>query len=397
VDFLARTCVESDRFVHAPRKTRLAVSKLVEGVMKARSIVFSCLALVACTSSPGRGTGGPGGHSGAQGAAGQGGGGAQAGSGGGSDGAGASGSGAAGSAGGTSGAAGAAGSNATAGAGGGGGGASGGSGAGGSAGGSSGTGGGGPTDGGAFDGNLPDGGNFVPAGYTGTPWKTLTIPGFIYAADYDKGGAGVGFCHSANVTSAADCAGGIKLNDWCCGNNKGCDQRTQPAACPIYRMDADNAGLSHMNAAEPDNYAASGPTWVDGPNGPTLTGPAATATSPVPQHANMTTVDDVYISYMHTGQWSQYTVHVLAPGTYSIGGLLGTPGGVTISFDFGNGVSSGTVNVPPSPTPQTEAYHEWYIVSNMGQVTFAAAGTYLMRFSLLTQQFNPLYFTFSKM
>ena len=53
--------------------------------------------------------------------------------------------------------------------------------------------------------------------------------------------------------------------------------------------------------------------------------------------------------------------------------------------------------MPPSPTPQTEAYHEWYIVSGMGQVTFPAAGTYLMRFSLLTQQFNPIYFTFSKM
>jgi hypothetical protein len=272
-----------------------------------------------------------------------------------------------------------------------------GGGTGGSAAGATGNG-GSPADAGtSFDGNLPDGGNFVPTGYTGTPFKVLTIPGIIYAADYDKGGASVGFCHSANVTTVGECAGGIKLNDWCCGNNKGCDQRTQPAACPIYRMDADNAGLSHMNAAEPDNWAASGPTWVDGANGPTLTGPASTVKSPVPQDANTTTEEDVYISYMHTGQWSQYTVHVLAPGTYSIGGVMGTPAGVTISFDFGSGVTSGTVTVPPSPTPQTEAYHEWFTVSAIGQVTFPAAGTYLMRFSLLTQQFNPLYFTFSKM
>ena len=33
----------------------------------------------------------------------------------------------------------------------------------------------------------------------------------------------------------------------------------------------------------------------------------------------------------------------------------------------------------------------------MGTVTFTAPGTYLMKFTLLTQQFNPLYFTFSKM
>ena len=34
---------------------------------------------------------------------------------------------------------------------------------------------------------------------------------------------------------------------------------TQPTMCPIYREDADNAGLSHMNAAEPDNWAARAP------------------------------------------------------------------------------------------------------------------------------------------
>jgi hypothetical protein len=365
--------------------------------MKAGSLVLSVSLLVACSSSPTRNGAGTAGQSGSGGLAGQSGGaGGQAGGGSGTagDATGGSGSGP----GGAIGTAGAAGGGA---AGSGGSGASG-TGAGGTAGsGSGGSGGGGVSGnldaGTSFDGNFPDGGNFVPAGYTGTPFKTLTIPGFIYAADYDKGGAGVGFCHSSGVTGVAACAGGIKLNDWCCGNNKGCDERTQPAVCPIYRMDADNAGLSHMNTAEPDNYAASGPTWMDGPNGPTLTGPAAVVMSPVPQHANTTTVDDVYISYMHTGQWSQYTVHVLAAGTYKIGGLLGTPGGVTISFDFGNGVTSGTVTVPPSPTPQTEAYHEWYIVSGMGQVTFPAAGTYLMRFSLLTQQFNPLYFTFSKM
>lgn len=365
--------------------------------MKTRTWVLGCLALMACSASPGRGSGSAG-QTGSAGVAGNGGSAGSGQAGGGAGAGGASGLGA-GGLGGSGGTPGAAGTNATAGVGGAGvggaGGALGGAGSGGAGGAAAG--GSGAPDGGLPDGNFPDGGNFVPAGYTGTPFKTLTIPGFIYAADYDKGGASVGFCHSADVTTVAACAGGIKLNDWCCGNNKGCDQRTQPAACPIYRQDDDNAGLSHMNTAEPDNYAASGPTWVDGPNGPTLTGPQAAVMSPVPQHANTTTDDDTYISYMHTGQWSQYTVHVLGAGTYDIGGLLGTPAGVTISFDFGNGVTSGIVTVPPSPTPQTEAYHEWYAVSHMGQVTFTAAGTYLMRFSLLTQQFNPLYFTFSKM
>jgi hypothetical protein len=364
--------------------------------MKAGKLVFLCLSLAACGSSPRSNTGtagqsGSGGTAGQTGAAGAG----QAGTGTGTSGTGGQNSGTAGGAAGTGGGAG--GTSA----GGAGGAATGGSGAGGTAGG---TGGGaaGTSDqdaGPVFDGNFPGGGNFLPTGYTGTPFnnKTLTVPGFIYSADYDTGGASVGFCHSANVTTVAGCAGGIKLNDWCCGNMKLCDERTQPTVCPIYRMDADNAGLSHLNNAEPDNWAASGPTWVDGTDGPTLTGAASTVKTPIPYDQNMTTEQDVYISYMHTGQWSQYTVHVLAAGTYSIGGVMGTPGGVTISLDFGNGVTSGTIMVPPSPTPQTEAYHEWYTVSNIGQVTFPAAGTYLMRFNLLTQQFNVLYFTFSKM
>ena len=36
-------------------------------------------------------------------------------------------------------------------------------------------------------------------------------------------------------------------------------------------------------------------------------------------------------------------------------------------------------------------------MSNIGTVTFASAGTYVMKFTLTVSQFNPLYFTFTKM
>ncbi|HEX3853276.1 MAG TPA: hypothetical protein VHW01_20070, partial [Polyangiaceae bacterium] len=65
-----------------------------------------------------------------------------------------------------------------------------------------------------------------------------------------------------------------------------------------------------------------------------------------------------------------------------------------------SGVTSGPIMVPVSPVADCkcpETYHSWNVVSNMGQVTFPAAGTYLMRFTLTASQFNPLYFTFSKM
>jgi hypothetical protein len=369
--------------------------------MSSRLLLLLCLPLMvcaACSSSPNPRIVGAGGQGGAtnNGSAGQGSG---AGQGGGGAGQGGGGAGQGGSVGGDAGAAGGgvAGSAGVAG-----------SGAGGSGGASAGNGGASGSDAGVSV-DVPPGGSFVPAGYTGTPFKTLTIPGIIYAADYDKGFSGVAFCRvGAAVPPTPATCGTPKFDDWCCGaNNARCDQRGQ-AACPIYRQDSndptmnDNAGISHMNGGEPDNWAATGPTWVVGVDGnPTLTGPTGTVRTPVPYHTDMTTDEDVYISYMFTGQWQDYTVQVMAAGTYAIGGVMGTPPGTQITLDFGTvggtKVTSGIINVPPSPTPQTEAYHEWFNVSDMGTVTFPAAGTYLMRFTLVAQQFNPLFFTFSKM
>jgi len=254
-----------------------------------------------------------------------------------------------------------------------------------------------------------DGGvNKIPAGYPGTPFVQNVIPGFLYAANYDKGGPGVAYCHSATATTAAACATGIHLTDWCCSDTNAqmtgarCDDRNQSrGACPLYRPDSDNAGLSHMNLGEVDTYAAAGPTWVPGPNGPTLTGPMVTVGAPVPQHANMTTQDDTYLSYTVTGQWQKYTVEVLSAGTYSIGTLMGTPPGAKATFDFGDGVTSGSIALPASPVSAAckclEAYHAWTNSMNLGTVTFPAAGTYLLTLTLNMGTYNPLYFTFTKM
>jgi hypothetical protein len=254
-----------------------------------------------------------------------------------------------------------------------------------------------------------DGGvNMIPAGYTGTPFVENVIPGFLYVANYDKGGPGVAYCHSAMATTPAACANAIHLTDWCCSDTNPqmtgarCDDRNQAKGpCPLYRPDDDNAGLSHMNLGEVDTYAANGPTWVPGPNGPTLTGPMVTVGTPVPQHANTTTQDDTYLSYTNTGQWQKYTVKVLSAGTYSIGTLMGTPPNAKATFDFGGGITSGAIALPASPVTAAckclEAYHAWYNSANIGTVTFPAAGTYLMTLTLNMGTYNPLYFTFTKM
>jgi hypothetical protein len=227
------------------------------------------------------------------------------------------------------------------------------------------------TDGGSATADaapLPDGAvNGVPADYQGKPFKVLQIPGNIHMADYDLGGVGVAYCHG----NPNDCAAGIKMNDWCCGPGKGCDQRTDPA-CPPYRPNNDNAGLCHMNVGEPDN---------------TPTGQPYAPYYP-------------YLCYMATGEWAKYTVQVTQAGTYAIGGAMAVPAGTSIALDFGNGVTTGTIALPTSPTAMCmcpETYHSWETVSNIGTVTIPAAGTYVMTMRLVSQQFNPEYFSFTKM
>jgi len=210
--------------------------------------------------------------------------------------------------------------------------------------------------------------------YGGTPFKNLTIPGQIYWRDYDLGGPAVAFCHHPKVTTPAECAQGVKLDDWCCTSVR-CDQRKSPT-CPPYRPDADNAGLSHMNNGEPD---------ID---------PAGKLIEP----------QEGYISYTVTGEWLKFTVNVSVAGTYNISGVTAAPRpdqdpNPKISLDFGQGVSTGIFTVPPSVCDPgvrcTEGYHVWQTNLNMAQVKIPTAGTYVMTFTLVDSYFNPFYFNFT--
>jgi len=209
--------------------------------------------------------------------------------------------------------------------------------------------------------------------YSGTPFKDLTIPGRIYFRDYDLGGPAVAFCHAPKVMTPAECAKGIKLDDWCCTRVR-CDECLSPA-CPPYRANADNAGLSHMNDGEPDQD----------PSGKLIS----------PQEA--------YISYTNTGEWLMFTINVSVAGTYNISGMTAAPRpdqspNPLISFDFGQGVTTGVFTVPPSVCDPgarcTEGYHVWQMNSNMAQVMVPKAGVYVMKFTLEKSYFNPLYFEF---
>lgn len=227
----------------------------------------------------------------------------------------------------------------------------------------------GGTSGGGAGGNVAAGGsvNTVPADYKGTPFTALKIPGRINAADYDRGGAGVAWCHDAG-----NCGAGTVTGDY--PQASGIYRPPMPANAKLCSGAAcdDNVGVCRMNPSKPDN---------------TITGQAMPAT-------------DTYLCYSVAGQWTKYTVVVEQPGTYSVGGIMAVPpsgGGVNLSF--GNDISTGNLTLAVTPNTNSgsgENFHSWDDRKNLGTVTFPAAGTYLMTLTQVAR-FNADAFVFTKM
>jgi hypothetical protein len=264
----------------------------------------------------------------------------------------------------------------------------GGSGAGGT-GGSSASGGGAGTSGGAgATGGAPDDGgagatgtggapsdaapgpSFLPAGYAGTPYTTLTIPGRINACDYDRGGAGVAWCHNAGA-----CGSGTTTGDW------------YPGGSPPYRAPIPANAKICSGAACDDNVGV----CRMNPNKPDLIG----VNMPAP-------ASDTYLCYSTAGEWTKYTVLVEQAGTYAVGGFMAVPtgGGVNLSFSGPGNVTTGNLMLADSNPVKNcgggEYYHCWGQRQNLATVTFAQAGVYLMTLTQ-TGRFNADNFTFTKM
>jgi hypothetical protein len=223
-----------------------------------------------------------------------------------------------------------------------------------------------PTDA-ASTSDGPAGPSFVPAGYKGTPFAALQIPGRINAADYDRGGAGVAWCYGMG-----NCRAGTTTGDW------------YPAGSPPYRPPLpgdtkicsgaacdDNVGICRMNPNKPDKTSA------------TVPAPAA----------------DTYLCYSAAGEWTKYTVVVTEAGTYALGGFMAVPQGGGMNLSFGATITTGNLTLAvtnPTTCGGGEYFHCWAQRDGLATVTFPMAGTYLMT---LTQvgRFNADNFTFTKM
>jgi hypothetical protein len=231
-----------------------------------------------------------------------------------------------------------------------------------------GAGGAGGASGSSAGGNVSSGGsvNTVPSDYKGTPFAALKIPGRINAADYDRGGAGVAWCHDAG-----NCGAGTVTGDY--PQASGVYRPPMPANAKLCSGAAcdDNVGVCRMNPSKPDN---------------TINGQAMPAT-------------DTYLCYSVVGEWTKYTVVVEQAGMYSVGGVMAVPQNGAMNLSFGATITTGNVPLAITSTANSgsgENYHSWDTRTNLATVTFPAAGTYLMTFTQ-TGRFNAAAFTFTKM
>jgi hypothetical protein len=209
--------------------------------------------------------------------------------------------------------------------------------------------------------------NNLPVDYQGTPFTTLTIPGRINAADYDRGGAGVAWCHTPG-----NCTADTVTGDW---YPPGSDPYRQPmpadaqicggAACD------DNVGVCRMNPGKPDNT-------IDG--------------DPMPP-------EDTYLCYTTAGTWTKYTVVVMEAGAYAVSGVMGVQQEASANISFGADITTGDMTFPVTPTANSgsgEGFHSWDDRANLATVTFSAPGTYLMTLTQVSR-FNADSFSFTRM
>jgi hypothetical protein len=209
--------------------------------------------------------------------------------------------------------------------------------------------------------------DMLPSGYKGTPFAALTIPGRINAADYDRGGAGVAWCHDMGA-----CGSGTTTGDWYPAGSAPY-RPPIPATAKVCSGAAcdDNVGVCRMSPNKPDRTSA------------TELAPAA----------------DTYLCYSVAGEWTKYTVLVTQAGTYAVGGFMAVPQGGGVSLSFGGTITTGNLTLAvtnPSNCGGGEYFHCWAQRENLATVTFPAAGTYLMTLTQ-TGRFNADNFTFTKM
>lgn len=184
----------------------------------------------------------------------------------------------------------------------------------------------------------------LPADYQGKPFTDeyhqtgpVNIPGIVQCALYDLGGEGVAYHDTTPLNEGSN-----GLNRQTTPDNHqrthGCDY--------IWHFRANEAvDLSYVK------------DWAD-LNHPNAVSPA---------------INQFYIGWADDGEWTNYTVNVREPGTYSIKALYSYMK-TAISFDL-NHRPAAACQVPRA----TQSWHYWDF-GQIGTITFPEAGLQLLTF-----------------
>jgi hypothetical protein len=173
--------------------------------------------------------------------------------------------------------------------------------------------------------------------FMGTP---QTIPGMIQIENYDTGGSGVAYKASGNVHGST---------------------------CGFTRTDL--IGLQCTGQAGSPKDQTQGTCAA-------LTG-------------------DVYLGYIGTGDYMNYTVNVTQAGTYQISTHVGVAGQTKLQFTFSPTVQSAVLPLMGTSGCGVESYHVW-ATENIGTITLQP-GTYVMRLDFVAAGLNIDWVAFTKM
>jgi hypothetical protein len=187
------------------------------------------------------------------------------------------------------------------------------------------------------------GGSQVPATYTGRPFggTPQPIPGMIQIESYDTGGEGVAY-HAS-------------------GNGHG-------QLCGVTRTD-----LIDLNC----------------------TGQAGSPTDQT-QGTCAKLTGDVYLGYIGTGDWLNYTVNVQQAGTYAISTHVGVAGNPKLQFTFSPTVQTAALPLTGTSGCGVESYHVWTVENNIGTIALQP-GTYVMQLKFVAAGLNIDWVAFTKM
>jgi hypothetical protein len=196
---------------------------------------------------------------------------------------------------------------------------------------------------------------YIPKSYTGTAFKTQTIPGKIECEFYDHGGEGIAY-HDLdainNGSGKLNPANGTYLNE--------------------FRI-SEGVDISYTKSNNIDNN---------------------------PYNKTMPVPDQLYVGWTVPGEWINYSADVKKPGVYKIATMYTANGDGAISFDIDNKPATGELKIPSThndaDTVAWRQWHHWNRIDSLTSVNLSK-GKHLLTLHIVQHgQMNFDYFEFYK-